>query len=126
MLRATSEMAVASSVWSVELRSSSCASARARGGAVTTSGSDSIAIRLSASTVERLLELCLEQRQPLLEVQGGLDVLELHAELDHREGDLGLDPHDHRLCSAQAGHVGDAPQGARDERVHDVERRDVD
>src|SRR4051795_4097543 len=126
MLRATSEMAVASSVWSVELRSSSCASSRARWRAVTTSASDSIAIRLSASTGERLLELLLEQRQPLLEVQGRLDVLELHPELDHREGHLGLDADDHRLGPAQARHVGDPAQGARDERVHDVERGDVD
>src|SRR5215210_6723829 len=126
MLRATSEIAVASSVWSVELRSSSPASSRARWRAVTTSASDSIAIRLSASTVERLLELGLQQRQPLLEIEGGLDVLELHAQLDHREGDLGLDADDHRLGAAQPGHVRDPAQGARHERVHHVERRDVD
>src|SRR3954470_21530055 len=126
MLRATSEIAVASSVWSVEESSSSLASSRARWRAVTTSASDSIGIRLSASTGERLLELRLEQRQPLLEVQGRLDVLELHPELDHREGHLGLDADDHRLGPAQARHVGDPAQGARDERVHDVERRDVD
>src|SRR4051812_9408331 len=126
MLRATSEIAVASSVWSVELRSSSPASSRARWRAVTTSASDSIAIRLSASTGERLLELGLEQRKPLFEVEGGLDVLELHPELHHRECDLGLDAHDHRLRPPQARHVRDATQGARHERVHDVERGDVD
>src|SRR5689334_13143253 len=125
MLRATSEIAVASSVWSVELSSSSFASSRARWRAVTTSASDSIAIRLSASTGERLLELVLEQRQPLLEIEGGLDVLELHPELHHREGHLGLDPDDHRLRAAQPGHVRDPAQGARDEGVHDVERGDV-
>src|SRR3954451_16203474 len=113
MLRATSEMAVASRVWSVELSSSSAASSRARWRAVTTSASDSIAIRFSASTVERLLELCLEQREPLFEVQGGLDVLELHPELDHREGVLGLDPDDHGLRPAQARHVSDPPQRPR-------------
>src|SRR5215203_1001744 len=126
MLRATSEIAVASSVWSVELSSRSAASSRARWRAVTTSASDSIAMRLSTSTVERLLQLGLQQREPLFEVQGGLDVLELHPELDHREGDLGLDADDHRLGPAQAGHVRDPAQGARDERVHDVERGDVD
>src|SRR3954471_11918115 len=107
MLRATSEIAVASSVWSVELSSSSAASSRARWRAVTTSASDSIAIRLSASTVERLLELGAEQRQPLLEVEGGLDVLELHPELHHRERDLGLDADDHGLRPAQPRHVRD-------------------
>src|SRR4051795_4406043 len=126
MLRATSEMAVASSVWSVELSSSSAASSRARWRAVTTSASDSIAIRLSASTVERLLELRAQQRQPLLEVESRLDVLELHPQLHHREGDLGLDAHDHGLRATQPRHVGDAAQRAGDERVHDVERGDVD
>src|SRR5215210_2771335 len=112
MVRATSEIAVASSVWSVELISSSPASSRARWRAVTTSASDSIAIRVSASTVERLLELAPQQRQPLLEVQRRLDILELHTELDHREGDLGLDAHDHRLGPAQARHVSDPAQRA--------------
>src|SRR4051812_47871511 len=126
MLRTTSEIAVASRVWSVELSSSSPAICRARWRAVTTSASDSIAIRSSASTGEWLLELGLQERQPLFEVERGLHVLELHAELHHRERDLGLDPDDHGLRAAQARHVGDAAQRARDERVHDVERGDVD
>src|SRR4051794_11049452 len=126
MLRATSEMAVASRVWSVELSSSAPASSRARWRAVTTSASDSMAIRLSASTVERLLELVLQQCQPLLEVERGLHVLELHPELDHRERHLGLDADDHGLRAAQARHVRDPAERARDERVHDVERGDVD
>src|SRR5829696_246520 len=116
MFRATSEIAVASSVWSVELSSSSPASSRARWRAVTTSASDSMAIRLSASTVERLLELVLQERQPFLEVERGLDVLELHAELDHRERHLGLDPDDHGLRPAKASHVRDAAQRPRYER----------
>src|SRR5215208_954195 len=118
MLRATSEIAVASSVWSVELRSSSCASSRARWRAVTTSASDSIAIRLSACTGERLLQLVAQQRQPLLEIERGLHVLELHPELDHREGDLRLDADDHRLGPAQARHVRDPAQRAGHERIH--------
>src|SRR6476469_10025758 len=126
MLRATSEIAVARSVWSGELSSSSPASSRARWRAVTTSASDSMEIRLSASTVERLLELVLQQRQPLLEIEGGLDVLELHPELHHRERDLGLDADDHGLRAAQARHVRDPAQRARDEGIHDVERGDVD
>src|SRR3712207_4016851 len=98
MLRATSEIAVASSVWSVLVSSSRAASSRARWRAVTTSESDSIAMRSSTSggTVARPL-LGLEQGEALLEVQCGLDVLELHAELHHREGDLGLDADDHGL-----------------------------
>src|ERR687897_3310702 len=127
MLRSTSEIAVASRVWSMLVRSTIAASSRARWRAVTTSLSDSIAIRSSASggTVGRSL-LRLEQREPLLEVQGGLDVLEVHPELHHRERDLRLDPYDHGLGAAQPGHHRDAAQRARHEGVHDVERRDVD
>src|SRR4051812_25463212 len=117
MLRAISEIAVASSVWSVLGMSRPTASARARWRAVTTSASDSIAIRSAASGAKAA---CLQEREPLLEVQGRLDVLEAHAELDHRERDLGLDPHDHRLRAAQPGHHRDPAQGARDERVHHV------
>src|ERR671927_1557126 len=122
MLRATSEIAVASSVWSVELNCSEAASSRARWRAVTTSASDSIGIRVSWSSATRARLLPgLQQREALLEVQGGLDVLEAHAELDHRERDLRLDAHDHGLGAAEAGHLRDAAQRARHEGVHDVE-----
>src|SRR3954452_16174905 len=105
MLRAISEIAVASSVWSVLGISSPTASARARWRAVTTSASDSIAMRSAASgrTIARLLAV-VQQGEPLLEVERRLDVLEAHPELHHRERDLGLDAHDHRLGAAQAGH----------------------
>src|ERR671918_212671 len=128
MLRATSEIAVASSVWSVLVSSSSEAIARARCRAMTTSASDSIGITdsCSSATVAGLLPGPRQQRKPLLEVECGEHVLEAHAELDHRERDLRLDADDHRLRPAQAGHAGDPLQGARDERVHHVERRDVD
>src|SRR5918994_6589157 len=127
MLRATSEMAVASRVWSVLVRSTFAASARARWRAVTTSLSDSITIRSSDSggTVGRSL-LRLEQREALLEVERGLHVLEVHAELHHRERDLRLDADDHGLRAAQAGHHRDPAQGAGYEGVHHVEGRDVD
>src|ERR687897_2844006 len=124
MLRATSEIAVASSVWSVLVRSTFAASSRARWRAVTTSLSDSIAIRSSGSggTVGRSL-LRLEQRETLLEVQCGLHVLEVHAELHHGERDLGLDADDHGHRAPQARHQRDAAQGAGYEGVHDVQRR---
>src|SRR3954454_9425849 len=96
MLRATSEIAVASSVWTVLGMSRPTASARARWRAVTTSASDSIAIRSGASptTLARLLP-GLEQRQPLLQVERGHNALETHPALDHRERHLGLDADDH-------------------------------
>src|SRR3954452_10818246 len=127
MFRATSEIAVASSVWSVEDSSRSAASSRARWRAVTTSASDSIAMRLSASaaTVARLLA-GLEQREALLEVERGLHVLEAHPELHHRERHLGLDADDHRARPAQPRHHRDPAQRPGHERVHDVERGDVD
>src|SRR4051794_12606750 len=105
MLRATSEIAVASRVWSVEDRSRWAASSRARWRAATTSASDSMANGLSpsAGTVARLLPP-LQEGEALLEVERGLNVLEAHAELDHGEGDLGLEAHDHRPGAAQAGH----------------------
>src|SRR3954463_5185001 len=99
MLRAISEIAVASSVWSVLGMSRPTASARARWRAVTTSASDSIAIRSAAASGAKAARL--QEREPLLEVQGGLHVLEAHAELDHRERDLRLDPDDHGLRPAQ-------------------------
>src|SRR5215813_6798284 len=127
MLRATSEIAVASSVWSVLGMSRPTASARARWRAVTTSASDSIEIRSGASptTLARLLP-GLQQRESFLEVERGLHVLEAHPELDHGERHLRLDADDHGRRAAQARHLRDAAQRARDERVHHVERRDVD
>src|SRR3954469_10844323 len=117
MLRATSEMAVASSVWSVLGMSSPTASARARWRAVTTSASDSIAIRSGASptTLARLLP-GLQQRETFLEVERRQHVLEAHPKLDHRERHLGLDAHDHGCRAAQPCHLRDPAQRARHKR----------
>src|SRR5215218_5724081 len=111
MLRAISEIAVASSVRSVLENPSPAPSERASWRAVTTSASVRIATRISSATDVRLLvELALEERQPLLQVERGVDVLEVHAELDHGERDLWLDADDHRLGAAQPRHVRDAAQ----------------
>src|SRR3954454_22941325 len=112
MLRAISEIAVASSVWSVLGMSRPTASARARWRAVTTSASDSIAIRSAASGAKATR---LQEREPLLEIQRRLHVLEAHPELDHGERDFRLDPDDHGLGAAQPGHHRDPAQRARDE-----------
>src|SRR3982750_331975 len=122
MLRAISEIAVASSVWSVLGMSSPIASERARWRAVTTSASDWIAIRSTSSSAK---VTCLQERETLLEVERGLHVLETHPELDHGEGHLGLDPDDHRLRAAQSRHVSDPAQRSRRKGVHHVQRRDV-
>src|SRR5262249_20479003 len=68
----------------------------------------------------------IQERQTFLEVEGGRHVLQRQTELDHREGDLGLYPNDHRVGAAQANHVGDVAQRARGEGVEDVHRRHVD
>src|SRR5919106_4244605 len=106
MLRATSEIAVARSVWSVLVSSSCDAISRARCLAMTTSASDSIGITdsCSSATVAGILPGPRQQREPLLEIERGQHVLEGHAELHHGEGDLGLDADDHGRRAAQAGH----------------------
>src|SRR4051812_19350 len=127
MLRAISEIAVAISVRSVLENPSRAASALPWARAVRTSRSEPMSTRSSFSTVAQLPLLeALKQRQSFLEVERGGDALQVQPQLDHREGDLGLDADDHRLGAAQAGHVGDAPQRARGEGVHDVQGRDVD
>src|SRR5918995_1274759 len=112
MLRATSEIAVASSVWSVLVRSISMASSRARWRAATTSASDSIGITdaSSSATVGGLLPGALQQGEPLFEVERRGDVLEAHPELDHRERDLRLDADDDGLRAAQTRHPRDPLQ----------------
>src|SRR3712207_9169209 len=97
MLRATSEIAVASSVRSVLDKPSAVPISRASWRAVTTSASESIATRTSASTGARLSrDLLLQEGEALLQVQRRVDVLEVHPQLHHREGDLGLDPQDRK------------------------------
>src|SRR5918996_5647232 len=112
MLRATSEIAVARSVWSVLVSSSSDAISRARCRAMTTSASDSIGITDpgSSATVAGLLPGPRQQREPLLEVERGEHVLEGHAELHHREGDLRLDADDDGLRASEPRHPRDALQ----------------
>ena len=47
-------------------------------------------------------------------------------ELDHRKGHLGLQADDHGVRAAQPGHVRDRAQRPGRERVHHVDRGDVD
>src|SRR5262245_28741440 len=135
MLRASSEIAVAITVWSLREKPRPAASSRPRWRADTMSAADAIRTTISPADSARGcrslamrtggLRLPVEISQPLLEVEGRGDVAEGQAELDHREGDLRLDPHDDRLRSPQADHVGDGAQGPDREGVHDVEHGDV-
>src|SRR5437868_8483039 len=71
-------------------------------------------------------ELPGQVRHPLLEIERRRHVLQPEAELDHREGDLRLDSDDDGLGAAQPDHVRDLLEDARRERVHHLQRGDVD
>src|SRR6267378_4649834 len=133
MLRAISEMAAAITVWSPLENPASAARSRPRWRAVTTSTSAAIGISSSSATVDASraaldaeLRLLVEEEEAFLEIQGGGHTFEREAELHHREGDLGLNPDDHRFRTAQPRHVRDVPQRTDGERVHYVERGNVD
>src|SRR2546422_217793 len=133
MLRAISEIAAAMTVWSPLENPASAARSRPRCRAVTTSTSAAIAIRRSSATVDASrspldaeLRLPVEERQTLFEIERGRDAFERQAELHHRESDFRLNPDDHGFRAAQPCHVGDVAQGPDGERIHHVERRDVD
>src|SRR6266542_5215606 len=126
MLRAISEMAVATSVCSVMERPCAAASSRPFWRAVTMSPSCSMATRVSPTIAGALPPRLADEREALLQVERRRDAVEREPELDHREGDLRLDPHHHRARAAQPRGVRDAAQGAWRDRVEDVERHDVD
>src|SRR5437899_12998699 len=134
MLRATSEMAAAMTVWSPVENPAPAASSRPCWRACTTSTSDAIATRSSSATldastfallVEPPLGTVVQKRQALFEVEGRRDALEGQPQLHHREGDLGLNYHDHRFRAPQPRHVRDVAERADGERVHHVERGHV-
>src|SRR5262245_26570876 len=118
MLRATSEIAVASSVWSVLVSSRSLAIARACWRAVTTSASESIGMTdgPSSATVGALLPRPQKECEAFLQVERGQHVLEAHPELDHRERDLRRDADDDGLRTPQARHARDPLERPRHER----------
>src|SRR5437667_2952250 len=135
MLRAISEMAAAITVCSPLVNPATAAKARPCCLASTTSTSAPIDSRSSSPTGARLLGFgverpffgaAIEEGETYFEVQHGRDAFQRQAELHHREGDVGLNAHDDRLGAAQAGHVRDIAQRAHGERIHDVERGDVD
>src|SRR5919198_1989410 len=126
MLRATSEIAVATSVASVLEKPSCAATARPSARASTMSSSDAIATRVSAAIAGARSPRAFQDLEPLLEVEGGLERLEVQLELHYRHRNVRLDADDHRSGSTQARRQRDRPQRARDERIDDVQRRDID
>src|SRR3989475_6341709 len=139
MLRASSEIAAAMTVWSPLEKPAFAATLRPCWRAVTTSTSDAIGTSSSSGTVavpraavdgplaalDALASHVIEEGQPFLQIERSRDALERQAELHHRKGDLGLDPDDDGLGAAQPRHVRDVAQRAHGERVHDGERRHV-
>src|SRR5207245_4906916 len=132
ILRASSEIAAAMTVWSPLEKPAFAATLRPCWRAVTTSTSDAIGTSSSSGTVDAPVAALdalagdpVEEGEPFLEIERGRDALEREAELDHREGDLGLDPDDDGLGAAQAGHVRDVAQRAHGKGVHYVQCRHV-
>jgi hypothetical protein len=68
----------------------------------------------------------VERGERLVEIERGVERLEVQVELHHRDRDVGLDPDDHGLCAAQPGGDGDRAERACDERVDDVQGAYVD
>src|SRR5689334_9058584 len=112
MLRASSEMAVATSVaWPAENPNCSAMTRPSRR-ATTRSLSDLSGTRISISSFLSeatsaampgfllLIEIC----QTFLKVQRGRNILQRNPKLHHGEGHLRLDAHDHGLRAAQADH----------------------
>src|SRR6185369_16597949 len=125
MLRVTSEMAVAIRVSSLDEKCSTEAISRPRSRAVTRSASERMGT-VSSSVTAGVPQFEIEQRQAILEVEGGIDALEGQAQLHHGKGDIRLDPDDHRARPDQPRHLGDIADGAGGEGVEHVEDGDVD
>src|SRR6266536_2824082 len=100
MLRATSEIAVAIRVESVLEKPRCIASARPCARAGTMSASDAMGTRISSAIRGEASDQAVEEHEAFLEVESGVERLEIQLEVHHRYGDLGLDADDHRLCAA--------------------------
>src|SRR3989441_12930794 len=129
MFLASSEIAVATTAWSVEGKPQCAASSRPFWRAATMSASQSIDTRTSSAMSANLIigpiPLAVKVGEALFQVQRGRHALQREPQFDHREGDLRLDADDDGLRPAQPDHVGDVAQGTGGERVDHVERRHV-
>src|SRR5213593_1622612 len=131
MFRASSEMAVVISTTSVDEKPRRVASSRPFCRALTISASEPTGTSSSSSPTGPGLSglsagLPVEVAESLFEIEGGRNVLQHQAQLDHREGDFGLDADDHRLRAAEPDHVRDVPEDPCGERIHDIHCGDVD
>src|SRR6059058_5134666 len=125
MFRASSEIAVAIRVASVPENPIAAASRRPFCLASTRSASAAIRIRPSSSTAPALPHP-VEEGQPFLEVERGVDPLEAQSELHDGERDVWPDPHDDRVGSPELRGNRDAVEGPGTERVDHVQPADVE
>src|SRR6476659_4559236 len=127
-LRASSLAAVTILVWSTSENLSSCVSLRTCCLASTMSCSErSGAWPLAFGVIGSVRGyLPAQQRHAAFDVQRGRDAGQRQAELDQRDRDGRLHAHENRLRAEDARDAGDVGDHAADERVHHLERRDVD
>src|SRR4051812_8791131 len=131
ILRASSEMVVATSVASLAEKPNCSAITLPLRRAVTRSLSDctcmqtTISRSVTTQATPRAL-LLVEVSKAFFQVQGGGDIFERNPELLHRERDFGLNPDDHGFGAAQANHVRKIAQGPRSEGIENIKRRDID
>src|SRR4051794_14798426 len=127
--RASSLAAVTSLVWSTIEKPSATEASRTAWRTRTTSS----AARISSASAETSdtgsrasLRACSEELHALLDVERGADVRKLETELDERDRDRRPHPDDDGLGVEHARHRGRVGEHPADERVDDLERRDVD
>jgi hypothetical protein len=90
------------------------------------SESESIGTRTSSPILGGPPRPSVEHREGLVEIERGVERLEVQVELHHRDRNVGLDADDQGLCAAQPRGDGDRPERACDEGVDDVQGADVD
>src|SRR5688500_15955477 len=113
MLRASSEIAVAINASSAEGKPRLAPRERPACRALMMSRSELIRTRVSSAIGPFPFEPLIEELEPLVQPQLGLDVRESHSQLDHGEGHVGLNAHDARLSPAQPQRRCDACQCPR-------------
>src|SRR5213592_243905 len=126
MLRATSEMAVATRVRSLPENPAFSANARPCCRAIMMSASEPTgtltSVSASPGTAPSLAGSAFQQHQTFFEIERGRDISQIQAQLDHRESNFRLDAGDDGLCSAQSNHLGQGTKRADRKRVQHVER----
>src|SRR5689334_4951510 len=123
VLRASSLVAVTIFVWSTRLKPIETAHARA---SCRTRTMSSVAFSSKVSSFTTSKTGSSEQFHAALDVQCRPHAAELEAELDERDRDRGTHAHDHGVGIEDARHGSQVVQHSADERIDELERRDVD